>query len=129
MKTPMTIALFLAFLSAPLLAEETAELKGTWMWTWKDSEMKMHKHVLDIDEAGGKLTARERFDGEDSVPVDDLMRKGDEVSFVVTRGERRAEYKGKVIDGKSINGTVIVTIKAQPNSYQWTAERVIDPKK
>jgi len=111
------------------IADDSTELAGTWTWSWKDGEGKTHKHVLDLESAAGKLTGRERFDDLESVKVDDLKLKDKELSFVVTRGERRAEYKGKVISSKTINGVVNVAVKGQANEFQWTAERAIETKK
>ena len=76
----------------------------------------------------GKLTARERFDEEDSIKVDDLKLKGDNVSLSVKRGERMAEYKGKLVGTKTINGIVNVVVNGQAQEFQWTAERAL-PKK
>ncbi len=103
-------------------------LAGTWTWTWKDGEGKTHKHVLDVESAAGKLAARERFDDEESVKVDDLKVKGDDVFFIVKRGHRTAEYKGKLIGGKTINGIVNVAANGQAQEFQWTAERALPTK-
>ena len=89
----------------------------------------MHKHVFDIESVGGKLTARERFDDAESVKVDDLKLKDKEVHFSVARGNRRAEYDGKLVGEKTINGLVNVVVDGQADEYQWTAEKAIDPKK
>ncbi len=106
-----------------------SDVAGTWTWTWKDSEKKEHKHVLDIEAAGDKLTGRERFDDGEAVKVDDLVVRGMEISFVVTRDGRRAEYQGKIASGKTINGMVNVTNKGQSNEYTWAAEKVkVDAK-
>jgi hypothetical protein len=102
---------------------------GTWSWTWKDGEGKTHKHVLDLEAAGDKLTGRERFDDLDSVKVDDLKLRDGELTFVVTRGPRRAEYTGKLVGTKVINGQVNVAIQGQSTEYQWTAERAVVTKK
>jgi hypothetical protein len=110
-------------------ADETKTLAGTWTWTWKDGEGKTHKHVLDLEAAAGKLTGRERFDDLDSIKVDDLKLKDGELTFVVTRGPRRAEYKGKLVGTKVINGQVNVAIQGQSTEYQWTAERAVETKK
>ncbi len=127
----LTIASLLALgLARPAVAaEEASPLAGTWMWTWKDGEGKMHKHVLDVESAAGKLTGRERFDDLESIKVDDLKLKGEEVSFTVKRGTRRSEYRGKLVGTKTINGLVNVSIEGQPNEFQWTAERAIETKK
>ena len=112
--------------SAP--AEEPEDLAGTWTWTWKDGESKVHKHVLDVEATGGKLSARERFDDEESIKVDDLKLKDDSVTFSVKRGTRSSTYKGKMVGKKTINGLVNVVLDGQPNEFQWTAERAIETK-
>lgn len=103
-------------------------LVGTWTWTWKDGEGKTHKHVLDVESAAGKLTARERFDDQDSIKVDDLKLTGDDVFLSVKRRDRMAEYKGKLVGTKTINGVVNVVVNGQAQEFQWTAERAL-PKK
>jgi hypothetical protein len=113
---------------AVALAAGPDDLAGSWTWTWKDGEGKTHKHVLDVESAAGKLTARERFDDQESVKVNDLKLTGDEVFFVVKRGGRRAEYTGKLIGGKTINGTVNIAATGQTEEYQWTAERALPAK-
>ena len=124
-------------LGAALLAASSAsvataagpdDLVGTWTWTWKDGEGKTHKHVLDVESAAGKLTARERFDDQDSIKVDDLKLKGEEVSLSVKRGDRMAEYKGKFVGTKTINGLVNVVVNGQAQEFQWTAERALPRK-
>ena len=102
---------------------------GTWTWSWKDGEGTMHKHVLDVESAAGKLTGRERMDELESVKVDDLKFEDGSLSFAVTRADRRAVYKGKLIGGKTLNGLVNVTVNGQAKEYQWTAERALEPKK
>ena len=131
MRTALVPLALTAALVLPGLAraDDRADIAGTWTWSWKDGEGKTHKHVLDIESAAGKLTARERFDDMESIKVDDLMLKDGELSFVVNRGDRRSEYKGKAVGSKSINGLVNVGLKGQTNEYQWTAERAIVTKK
>jgi hypothetical protein len=106
-------------------ADDPKAVAGTWTWTWKDGEGKTHKHVLDLEAAGGKLTGRERFDDLESVKVDDLNLRDGELSFVVTRGPRRSEYKGKMVGNKVINGQVNVAVQGQSTEHQWTAERAV----
>jgi hypothetical protein len=135
MLSPARLSLLgLALLAASTIpgraaAEDPKFPTGTWTWTWKDGEGKTHRHVLDVEAAAGKLTARERFDDLDAIKVDDLKLRGDEVTFSVKRGDRMAEYKGKLIGGKTINGQVSVATNGQANEFQWTAERAIEPKK
>jgi hypothetical protein len=123
-------ALFVVALGmpAPAGAAGPDDLVGTWTWTWKDGEGKTHKHILDVESAAGKLTARERFDEEDSIKVDDLKLKGEEVSLSVKRGDRMAEYKGKLLGTKTINGLVNVVVNGQAEEFQWTAERALPRK-
>jgi hypothetical protein len=105
------------------------DLVGTWTWTWKDGEGKTHKHILDVESSGGKLAARERFDDQAAVKVDDLKLTGDEVFFSAKREGRMAEYKGKLLAGKTINGVVNVAVNGQDQEFQWTAERALPEKK
>lgn len=125
--TILGVALALASARSATAAGPDA-LAGTWTWTWKDGEGKTHKHVLDVESAAGKLAARERFDDQDPIKVDDLKLTGDEVFFSVKRGDRMAEYKGKLVGGKTINGVVNVAVNGQPQEFQWTAERALKPK-
>lgn len=117
------------FSTAVARADDLADLAGTWTWSWKDGEGKTHKHVLDLEAAGGKLTGRERFDDLESVKVDDLKLDGKDLSFVVTRRPRRAVYKGKSVGANTINGVVSVVTNGQAEEFQWTAERAIKTKK
>jgi hypothetical protein len=121
--------LALSLVVPSLCAADDAGVAGTWTWSWKDGEGKMHKHVLDIESAAGKLTGRERMNESESVKVDDLKFKDGELSFAVSRDGRRAEYKGKLIGGKTLNGVVNVTVNGQASEYQWTAERALEVKK
>ena len=50
-------ALLLGIGPTALAAAGPDDLAGSWTWTWKDGEGKTHKHVLDVESAGGKLTA------------------------------------------------------------------------
>jgi hypothetical protein len=126
----LALAALAVAIGAPraVLAAGPDDLAGSWTWTWKDGQGKTHKHVLDVESAAGKLAARERFDDEESVKVDDLKVKGDDVSFVVKRKARTAEYKGKLIGGKTINGIVNVAVNGEAQEFQWTAERALPAK-
>ena len=53
---------------------------------------------------------------------------GEEVFFIVERTPRTAEYKGKLIGGKTINGVVNVAVNGQAQEFQWTAERALPAK-
>jgi hypothetical protein len=130
-RTPtIAVAALALAIAAPraVLAAGPDDLAGSWTWTWKDGEGKTHKHVLDVESAAGKLAARERFDDQESVKVDDLKVKGEDVAFSVKRGGRMAEYKGKLIGGKTINGIVNVAVDGQAQENQWTAERALPAK-
>ena len=70
----------------------------------------------------------ERFDDQESVKVDDLKVTGEEVFSLVKRTPRTAEYKGKLIGGKTINGVVNVAVNGQAQEFQWTAERALPAK-
>lgn len=120
------LAAFALVASAPPAGPD--DLAGTWTWTWKDGEGKTHKHVLDVESAAGKLAARERFDEQDAVKVDDLKLTGDDVFFSVKRPDRMAEYKGKLVGKKTINGIVNVVVNGQAQEFQWTAERALPAK-
>jgi hypothetical protein len=122
-------ALVLACLAArAAVAEGPEALVGSWVWTWKDGEGATHKHVLDVEAAGGKLSARERFDEKGPMKVDDLKLDGDQVVFSVKRPDRMAEYKGKLLGGKTINGIVNVAVNGQAQEFQWTAEKALPTK-
>ena len=104
-------------------ADDAPKLAGTWKWEWKDAEEKTHKHVLEVEGAGAKLAARERFDDMPAIKVTDLKLDGKAISFTVQRGYGRSEYKGTVADADTINGTVTVSVNNQPNQFGWTAAR------
>ncbi len=123
----LAAALSLA-IAAPSHPAGPNDLAGSWTWTWKDGEGKVHKHVLDVESAAGKLAVRERFDDQSSIKVDDLKVKGDDVFFIVKRDGRTAEYNGKLIGGKTINGVVNVVVNGQAQEFQWTAERALPAK-
>ena len=129
MRLPIGIALLaLAGCAANARAEDPVDVAGTWSWSWKDGEGKTHKHVLDIESAAGKLSGRERFDDAESVKVDDIKLLDGSITFSVTRGPRRSDYKGKVAGPKTINGVVNVVVDGQANEFPWTAERAIEKK-
>jgi hypothetical protein len=123
------LALTLSLALPSALKAEDGGVAGTWTWSWKDGEGKTHKHVLDIESAAGKLSGRERMDELESVKVDDLKLKDGELTFAVSREGRRAEYKGKLVGGKTLNGLVNVTVNGQASEFQWTAERALEVKK
>ena len=59
-----------------------------------------HRHVLEVVEAGGKLTARERYNDGEPVEVQALKADGREVGFSVRRGDRNSVYSGKLADAE-----------------------------
>ncbi len=105
--------------------EPTPRFEGFWTWRWEDEDGTIHKHRLNVERAGDKLAASERFDDEDPVEVEELELKGQQVSFVVPRGKLRAFYTGKFASDDTINGEVQVTNAAGlVEKYGWTAKRV-----
>ena len=118
------------FLLAPpafalaLADEKPADLAGTWTWKWTDAEGEVHHHVLEVESAKGKFSARERFDDQEPVKVNDLEVKEKKVHFSVLRGDRRATYTGKLASADTINGTVMIAGESgQPMEFGWTADR------
>jgi hypothetical protein len=100
------------------------KLAGTWTWTWKDAGGQTHRHTMEVEGVGAKLAAREIFDREPSVRVENLKLDGKAVRFRVVRGPRKAEYSGKVGDADHINGTVTVTAgDGVAVENVWKAER------
>ncbi len=132
---PITLLLgtaVLAFIAVPRgysAAADVPEIAGTWTWSWKDAKGQTHKHVLELEGVGAKLAAREIFDDEPPVKVDNLTLKGKDFKFNVMRDGRKAEYSGKVADADHINGTVTVTVDGQPRENEWKAERRKDAPK
>lgn len=124
-------------LAGPAPADEPAatptgadRLIGTWTWSWKDRDNNTHRHVLTVVGSEGKVTARERFDDEVPVKVNDLKVKDDRVTFFILRGDRRAAYTGKFADADTINGDVRVTGPGnEDQEYGWTAKRSDDEAK
>jgi len=110
--------------TAPALAADPPKVAGTWSWKWKDAAGDTHRHVLEVEGAGDKLTARERFDDEAAVKVDDIKLDGKKISFAVTRKGRHSDYKGTVDSADTINGVVVVVLEGgQPSEFGWTASR------
>jgi hypothetical protein len=114
-------------LGGPLLVaaapDGAGDLAGTWTWSWKDPQGKMHNHVLEVVQAGANVAVRERFDDAQPVTVNDLKVAGKSVNFSVLRGERRAAYAGTRVDADTINGTVSVTSMNTNDEFTWTAKR------
>lgn len=120
----LAVALLLAApWAAPARADDAAKLVGTWTWSWKGPDGTTHKHVLDVEGAGEKLAARERFDDLEAVKVNDLKVEGQKVSFSVLRGKRRSEYNGKFDGADTLDGKVLVEDDGHSNEYTWTAKR------
>lgn len=103
--------------------EDVPKLAGQWTWTWKDRNGEEHRHYLEVEGAGTKLAARERFDDLDPVRVSDLKLEGKKLRFSVVRDKKRADYNGVVADSETINGTVTVTFEEQATEFEWKAKR------
>jgi hypothetical protein len=114
----------LLLIAAPVLADEPVDLAGTWTWSWKDGQGETHRHVLEVEGSGTKLSARERFDDLAAVKINDLKVVDKKINFSVLRGDRRALYEGTIASADTINGKVIVTQEGgQENEFGWTATR------
>ncbi|WZO96998.1 hypothetical protein EP7_004010 [Isosphaeraceae bacterium EP7] len=109
--------------SESLAADDPPKFVGTWTWKWKDGEGETHRHVLEVEGEPSKLAARERFDDSQPVKAESLKVDGKKVTFIVVRGERRAEYSGKFDGPDTINGKVTVQVNGQPEEFGWTATR------
>lgn len=112
----------------PLTASSDAAkphgLAGTWTWQWKDPRGATHRHVLEVAGEGTNLVARERFDDQKPVKVDNLRVDGPTVGFTVLRGDSTARYLGTRAGQNTINGKVITTgANNQASEYGWTATR------
>lgn len=105
-----------------------AGLIGTWSWTWKDAAGTTHKHVLEVEGSGDKLSARERFDDLEPVKVTDLKLADKKVTFSVNRPKRQASYSGTMKSKDLIEGLVNVTTDGHASEFGWEARRQ-DPKK
>src|SRR5262245_25136465 len=104
--------------------DDAPNLAGTWTWKWKDAQGETHRHVLEIEGKGAKLAARERFDDEKPVKINDLKVVDKKVSFSVLRGDRRAFYSGTIDDADTINGKVSVSEQGgQSMDFGWTDVR------
>ena len=121
----LCFAIFIMPPPASSADEPAPKFDGFWTWKWEDQDGTIHKHVLNVESAGNKLAASERFDDQDPVEVEELKVKGNEVSFVVPRGKLRAFYVGKFASDDTINGEVQVTNAAgQVEKFGWTAKRL-----
>jgi len=115
---------FLFGLPWPASAADDAErLVGTWTWSWKDAKGQEHRHVLEVEGAGDKVAARERFDDQEPVKIVDLKAVGTKVNFSVLRGPRTAFYSGTLADADTINGEVQVNTENRNDKFAWTAKR------
>jgi outer membrane lipopolysaccharide assembly protein LptE/RlpB len=115
-----------AILSAPTFtfsSEDPPSLAGTWTWTWKDAKGDTHRHVLELEGTGAKMTGKERADDKPAVKVESLKQEGKTISFAVNRDGLYAEYKGTVASTDVINGLVTVMQGGATNEYGWTATR------
>jgi hypothetical protein len=116
------------WLTARARADDVPSLVGTWTWSWKDPQGETHRHVLEVEAAGEKLAARERFDDLPPARVEKLTLDNKKVRFSVVRGEHRADYSGTLDGSDIINGTVIVTDAGQSHEFVWKAEKKPSPK-
>jgi len=119
----------LAAVGALAARPDDPDLSGTWTWEWKDAQGVAHKHVLEVEGAGPKPSARERFDDEEPIKVKDLAIVGKKVTFSVLRGKRHAVYSGMIAEADTINGQVkIDTGGDQVQEFAWTARRKAAPR-
>ena len=92
-----------------------ADVSGQWRLTTQGGSA--NEHTLDVkqkyQEVSGTATA-----GGKATPLGNLTVKGQQVSFTLGEGADRAEYTGKVTDGKASG-----TAKGKGGSFGWTAER------
>jgi hypothetical protein len=109
--------------AAPPQTPGVSKLAGSWTWTWKDPTNRTHQHVLEVEGIGKALSAREIFDDEPAVRVAPLEFDGKAVHFTVVRGQRKAEYDGRLDDGDTINGTVKTSTGEDHGAYPWKATR------
>ena len=89
---------------------------------WKDPAGQAHRHVLEVEGVDKALAAREIFDDEAPVKANGLAFDGKSLKFTVSRGDRRADYTGK-LDGDTIRGTVNTSSNGQASEFTWKAER------
>ena len=88
-----------------------------------------HKHVLEVEGSGEKLSARERFDDEEPVKVTDLKLTDKKVSFSVSREKRQASYSGTLKSADLIEGLVNTSTGGQTSEFGWEARREATKKK
>ena len=115
-----------AVLAAPAVAhssEDPPALAGTWTWSWKDANGETHRHTLELEGTGPKLTGKERADDKPAVKVEALKQEGKTIGFAVNRDGHYAEYKGTVDSADTINGRVTVMQGGATSEYGWTATR------
>lgn len=104
--------------------EKPMKMAGTWRWKWTDAKGVIHHHVLEVEGEGKTLSARERFDDEKPVKINDMKVEGKTVTFSVTRGDHHAAYKGKFKSDDHIDGTVDVNERQEVSEeYGWSADR------
>jgi hypothetical protein len=110
-------------------APGVSKLAGSWTWTWKGQDGLEHRHILEVEGVGKALAAREVFDDQPPVKAQSLTFDGTSVNFTVVRGDRKADYSGKLTDADTIEGTVTTTARGQSNEFIWKAERRKEAKK
>jgi len=125
----MGACLFMAFslgMASWVVADDSKPMSmaGTWRWKWTDAEGVVHHHVLEVEGEGKTLSARERFDEEKPVKINDMKIEGKTVTFSVTRGTRHAAYKGEFKSADHIDGTVGTSgADNSTEEYGWSADR------
>ena len=128
MSNPLRLSLALAsvvlLVGLPALAlDEPPKLAGTWTWKWKDAKGETHRHILEVEGAGAKMTATERYDNDKAIKADDLRLDGKTITFSVRRDGKLSAYKGSVDSPEIINGHVTVTENGMEMEFGWTASR------
>lgn len=88
--TIATLALFATTLFA-------ADLTGKWTAETEGRDGQKRTMVFNLKSEGEKLTGTVSGMGGQENPIEEGKVTGDEVSFSVTRGERKMEYKGKLV--------------------------------
>ena len=92
-----------------------ADISGQWRLTAEGGSA--NEHILDVKQKYQEVSATAAAGGK-ATPLSNLTVKGDQVSFTLGEGVDRAEYTGKVTDGKASG-----TAKGQGGSFGWSAER------
>ncbi len=126
------ISLFIASLSAPVMAAEKANATGTWKWTAQGRGGGQPMEItLKLKQEGEKLTGA-LIRNEQETAISEGKIKDNTLSFQtsVERGGQTfvSKYQGK-LDGDIIKGTIESERQGQKNTREWEAKRVKDAKK